>query len=36
MSPVDLAGVLNYEDVVYVFAKWLEAKITKEIIAESE
>ena len=36
VSPVDLAGVLNYEDVVYVFAKWLEAKITKEIIAESE
>ena len=27
-TAVDIAGSFNYEDVVYIFAKWLELKIT--------
>lgn len=36
VSAVDLAGVSGHEDVVYVFAKYLENKITQQMIAKGE
>lgn len=33
LAAVDVAGVCGHEEVVYVFAKWLEAVMLKEMIA---
>ena len=36
VTAVDIAGNMDYDDVIYVFAKWLEAKITQEMIEKAE
>jgi len=35
LSPVDIAGLCNNEDIVYVFAKWLEAQVGKEMLSNN-
>ena len=31
-TPVDVAGLRDHEDVVYIFVKWIEAQVAKEMI----